>query len=146
MSDTGIPGRTAARVPYETLAGPPSEWRPLHRSTLEAKDDHWRCQMTSKSALKATAIGALVLIATAAQAQAQRLQGGNHYDPAYATNFGFAPEYGSGPYAYDNRSGNNSNSAYGAAEDVSSPVQRHRAYGPATGTYLGYDGRRHSSR
>jgi BA14K-like protein len=97
--------------------------------------------MTSRFAPKAAAIGTLFLIATAAQAQ--RLHDESYYDPAYATHFGFAPDYNSGPYAYDDSYGYDSNSGYMAVEGASYCAQHDRSYNPTTGTYLGYDGQRH---
>jgi hypothetical protein len=97
--------------------------------------------MKSRFAQKAGAIGALFLIATAAQAQ--QLHGGTDYDPAYAAHFGFATGSTHGPYAYDDSYGYNSNSSV-LAEDRSYCARHHRAYNPATGAYLGHDGHRRS--
>jgi hypothetical protein len=97
--------------------------------------------MTSTFALKAAAIGALLLIATAAQAQ--RWHGGSDFDPAYATHFGFAPGNSSGPYAYVGTDRYDSNSGHVRA-GASSCVQHDRSHNPMTRTYLGYDGRRYS--
>jgi hypothetical protein len=97
--------------------------------------------MTSTFALKATAIGALFLIATAAQAQ--RRHGGSDFDPAYATHFGFAPGDNSGPYAYADSNRYDSNSTPVPAGAPSS-VQHARSYNPAARTQLEHDGRRHS--
>jgi BA14K-like protein len=97
--------------------------------------------MTSGFALKAAAIGALFLIASAAPAQ--RWHGGSDFDPAYATHFGFAPGNSSGPYAYDDSGRYESNSGYVRA-DASYCVQHHRSHNPTMRTYPGYDGRRHS--
>jgi BA14K-like protein len=97
--------------------------------------------MTSRFALKAATIGALFLIASAAQAQ--RWQGGGGFDPAYAVHFGFAPGASSGPYASDGSDRYESNSGHVRA-DASSCVQHGRSHNPTTQTYFGYDGRRHS--
>jgi hypothetical protein len=97
--------------------------------------------MKSRFALKATAVGALFLIAT--EAQAQRWQGGSNFDPAYATHFGFALGDNSGPYAYDDSNRYDSKSGRVPA-GASYSVQHDRSYNPAARTDPGYHGRRYS--
>jgi hypothetical protein len=52
--------------------------------------------------------------------------------------------YGIGPwpYSYD-QSGQSEPYGYAVPPDASWCAQRYRSFDPATGTYLGYDGRRH---
>lgn len=119
--------------------------------------------MSSKIAMTAAAIGAILFLA-AAPAEAQRGRGGGWHGGGYhgggwhrggggwgwGAGAGFAagallggalaarPYYYYGPgYAYEPAP------AYGPDDAEAYCMQRFRSYDPASGTYLGYDGLRH---
>jgi hypothetical protein len=70
-----------------------------------------------------------------------------YYGPGYAYDYGpgyaYEPAYGSG-YAYGPGYGAYGSAVAPAGGDVAYCEQRFRSYDPASGTYLGYDGIRHS--
>lgn len=70
------------------------------------------------------------------------------YDsPSYGGRYGYA-DSGYGPYASDDTYGYDGyaqgGGAYASGDGASYCAQRYRSYNPATGTYLGFDGLRHS--
>jgi hypothetical protein len=71
--------------------------------------------------------------------------GGGYYGPDYA----YGPGYTYGPayddsYAYDDSGYAEGGVAVASGNGASYCAQRYRSYNPRTGTYLGYDGLRHS--
>jgi uncharacterized membrane protein len=93
----------------------------------------------------ALALSATAVLATAAPASAQRSFGW-YGGPVYGDDEGNAYDRGyvDPGYAYDR--GYDPGYAYGTApgSDDAYCAQRFRSYDPASGTYLGYDGLRHS--
>jgi hypothetical protein len=76
----------------------------------------------------------------------RRYYGRGHYGPGWGVGAGLlggaiiggilaAPYYGNGPYAYEPGYGGNA---------VAYCMRRFKSYDPGSGTYLGYDGYRHS--
>ena len=65
------------------------------------------------------------------------------YRSRYSIDYGTTPGYNYSPSGYNSRSYAPSTSSSYAAGDPSYCKQRFRSYDPASGTYLGYDGRRH---
>ena len=68
--------------------------------------------------------------------------GGYGYDNSYGSGYGNYPSYNNTSYGYD--SGYQNSYGYDQNYYSSYCAQRFRSYDPSTGTYLGYDGIRHS--
>jgi hypothetical protein len=65
-------------------------------------------------------------------------------NPGYSTsNYTSGTDYGPGYYGY-NPGYSTSNSSASGGQDAAYCAQRFRSYDPGSGTYLGYDGQRHS--
>jgi hypothetical protein len=64
-------------------------------------------------------------------------------DYAYAPGYTYAPGYSYAP-GYARAPGYVAAPTYGSGDDVAYCQQRFRSYDMASGTYMGYDGRRHS--
>ena len=115
--------------------------------------------MSTKLYVASAALAALTFIAATAPADAQRRHWRHHHNHhGYGYGYGAAaggfvagaligsaltaPRYYGGPgyYGGPNHYGN----AYASSSGVDYCVQRFRSYDVASGTYLGYDGQRHS--
>jgi len=90
------------------------------------------------------AAGAIIGGAIAGATQPYGYRGGYGYGPsygysqgyAYSPTYAYAPDYDEGYVAVS--------PSYGGGNEVAYCQQRFRSYDPASGTYLGFDGLRHS--
>ena len=124
----------AAPVGAAPIAAPSS----LHNAAAPVQTVQWRRGWRGNGWAPAAVAGAIVGGAIAAA---------QPWNYGYYDNYAYAPGYASGPAGYNDYAyapGYTAGPAYSGGGDDSYCSQRFRSYDPSSGTYMGYDGRRHS--
>jgi hypothetical protein len=112
----------AAPAGAAPIAAPSS----LHNAAANVQTVQWRRGWRGNGWAPAAVAGAIVGGAIAA---AQPWNYGYYDNYAYGPGYAYAPGYATG---------------YSGGDDDAYCSQRFRSYDPSSGTYMGYDGRRHS--
>ena len=137
----------AAPAGAAPIAAPSS----LHNAAANVQTVQWRRGWRGNGWAPAAVAGAIVGGAIAA---AQPWNYGYYDNYAYGPGYAYAPGYAYGPAGYNDYAyapgpayapGYAAGPAYnGGGDDDAYCSQRFRSYDPSSGTYMGYDGRRHS--